>query len=219
MLTYEQIKQNEQVNTYIREANDILGELGFTEHGFAHVTKVALCAGMILEKLGYSERDIELAKIAGYMHDIGNIVNRIEHAQSGALMAFRILDHLDVDPHETALIVSAIGKHYEHTAMPINHISAALIIADKSDVRESRVRNIKRDAFDIHDSVNYSVKKSSLDVLPDEKKIRLSLSVDTEVSSVMDYFEIFLVRMKLCKAASEKLGMVFELEINGQRLA
>ncbi|MBR6725809.1 MAG: HD domain-containing protein [Clostridia bacterium] len=219
MLTYEQIKQNEQVNTYIREANDILGELGFTEHGFAHVTKVALCAGMILEKLGYSERDIELAKIAGYMHDIGNIVNRIEHAQSGALMAFRILDHLDVDPRETALIVSAIGNHDEHTAMPINHISAALIIADKSDVRESRVRNIKRDAFDIHDSVNYSVKKSSLDVLPDEKKIRLSLSVDTEVSSVMDYFEIFLVRMKLCKAASEKLGMVFELEINGQRLA
>ena len=218
MLTYEQIKQNAQVNTYIREANDILGELGFTEHSFAHVTKVAQSAGYILEQLGYSERDIELAKIAGYMHDIGNIINRVDHAQSGALMAFRILDHLDVDPHETALIVSAIGNHDEHTAMPINHITAALIIADKSDVRSSRVRSFRPDAFDIHDSVNYSIKKSSLDVLKDEKMIRLSLVIDTEISSVMDYFEIFLVRMKLCKAASAKLGMVFELEINGQRL-
>jgi HD superfamily phosphodiesterase len=217
-MTYEQIKNHPTIRTYIAKADESLIALGFTEHSFAHVTKVAHCAGYILQKLGYCERDVELAKIAGYMHDIGNIINRVDHAQSGALMAFRILDHLDVDPHETALIVSAIGNHDEHTAMPINPITAALIIADKSDVRESRVRNFKRDAFDIHDSVNYSVKRSSLDVLTEEKMIRLSLTVDTEVSSVMDYFEIFLSRMIMCRKAAESLGLRWGLIINGQIL-
>ena len=218
MVTFEEIKHNEAVRTYIAEADKTLQSLGFTEHSFAHVVKVAETAGYILETLGHDERTVELAKIAGYLHDIGNLVNRIEHSQSGAVMAFRILDNLGMPARDIARIVSAIGNHDEGTGQPVNDISAALILADKSDVRRSRVRNDEKTTFDIHDRVNYSVKKSSLKIKEDDRVIKLKLSVDTEYGSIMDYFEIFMGRMLLCRKAAEKLGLSFRLEINDQQL-
>ncbi len=218
MVTYEQLKNNEEVNTYIRCADESLQALGFTEHSFAHVTRVALCAARILEELGYDAHTVELAKIAGYLHDIGNLVNRIDHSQSGALMAFRILDHMDMPPADIAAVATAIGNHDEGTGVPVNGIAAALILADKSDVRFSRVRNRDMTTFDIHDRVNFSVKESRLDVSSKDKQVTLVLTVDTDFSSVMDYFEIFLGRMLLCRKAAEKLGMTFRLFINGQSL-
>ena len=162
MITFEEIKKNEAINTYIKKADESLAALGYTEHNFAHVTKVATDAAYILETLGYSEHDIELAKIAGYMHDIGNLVNRVEHSQSGAIMAFKILTDLGFEPEDVATITTAIGNHDEGDGVPVNAIAAALIIADKSDVRYTRVRNTDLPSFDIHDRVNYSVKKSSI---------------------------------------------------------
>ena len=218
MLTFEQVKNNETIRTYIQRADESLIALGFTEHSFAHVTLVAEKAGYILENLGYPARTVELAKIAGFLHDIGNLVNRIDHSQSGAVMAFRILDNLDCDPAEIATIVTAIGNHDEGTGQPVNAVAAALILADKSDVRRSRVRNQEPTTFDIHDRVNYSATKSKLEIDPDKTHISLALTVDTEVSSIMDYFEIFLRRMILCRKAAEALGLKFKLEINGQQL-
>lgn len=218
MLTYEQVKNNEAIRTYIQRADESLIALGFTEHSFAHVTMVAEMAGYILETLGYSARTAELARIAGYLHDIGNLVNRVEHSQSGAVMAFRILDNLDCDPGEIATIITAIGNHDEGTGLPVNAVAAALILADKSDVRRSRVRNQDFASFDIHDRVNYSVRGSKLRISEDHTKIFLLLDVDTQYGSVMDYFEIFMNRMLLCRKAAEKLGMQFKLEINGQSL-
>ena len=164
MITYEQIKNNEAIKTYIQSADEALKELGFTEHSFAHVTYVAEKAAYILETLGYPERTLELTKIAGYMHDIGNVINRVDHSQSGAVMAFRILDNMGMDPKEIALIISAIGNHDEGTGVPVSPLAAALILADKSDVRRNRVRNEDMSTFDIHDRVNYSVKKSELKI-------------------------------------------------------
>lgn len=218
MLTYEEIRQNEAINTYIRQADKALIALGFTEHSFPHVTKVASTAAFILETLGYSDHEIELAKIAGYLHDIGNIVNRKDHSQSGAIMAFRILDNLNMPAEDISAIVSAIGNHDEGSGIPVDAISAAMIIADKSDVRRSRVRNSDIASFDIHDRVNYSVSDASLEISEDRAVILLSLKIDTAYSSIMDYFEIFLTRMILCRKAAEKLGMVFKLNINGQAL-
>ena len=218
MLTFEQVKNNETIRTYIQRADESLIALGFTEHSFAHVTLVAETAGYILETLGYPERTVELAKIAGFLHDIGNLVNRIDHSQSGAVMAFRLLDHMKCDPAEIATIVTAIGNHDEGTGQPVNAVAAALILADKSDVRRSRVRNQEPTTFDIHDRVNYSATKSKLEIDPDKTRIALSLTVDTEVSSIMDYFEIFLRRMVLCRKAAEALGMKFTLLINDQQL-
>jgi HD superfamily phosphodiesterase len=192
--------------------------LGFTEHSFAHVTHVAETAGYILGTLGYDERTIELAKIAGYLHDIGNLVNRKEHSQSGAVMAWSILNDMKCDPSELATIVTAIGNHDEGTGVPVNPVAAALILADKADVRRSRVRNKETIAFDIHDRVNYSVKRSELKINDDKTQLTLSLSIDTDYSSVMDYFEIFMERMILCKKAAEKLGLKFKLIINDQVL-
>ena len=192
--------------------------LGYTEHSFAHVTKVAETAGYILEELGFPESDIELVKIAGFMHDIGNLINRIDHSQSGAIMAFRILDKLDMPPEETATIITAIGNHDEGTGVPVNAVAAALILADKSDVRRSRVRNADNGNFDIHDRVNYSVKTSDLKINKEHAHIILTLEIDTSLGSVMDYFEIFLGRMMLCRKAAEKLGMQFKLIINGQQI-
>ena len=163
-MTFEQIKNDEAINTYIRKADESLIALGYTEHSFSHVTLVAEKAGYILEMLGYDERTVELAKIAGYLHDIGNLVNRIEHSQSGAVMAFRLLDKLGFPPEEIATITSAIGNHDEGTGQPVNDVAAALILADKSDVRRSRVRNQDISSFEIHDRVNYSVKKSELKI-------------------------------------------------------
>ena len=218
MITFDEIKKNEAINTYIKKADESLEALGYTEHNFAHVTKVATDAAYILETLGYSEHDIELAKIAGYMHDIGNLVNRVEHSQSGAVMAFKILTDLGFEPEDVATVTTAIGNHDEGEGVPVNAIAAALIIADKSDVRCSRVRNTDLPSFDIHDRVNYSVKKSSIKINGDKTLLKLKLEVDTRISSVVNYFEIFLNRMVLCRKACEKLGLEFKLIINEQQL-
>lgn len=218
MISYEKIKKDKAINAYIKAADDSLTSLGFTEHSFAHVTYVAEKAGEILSTLGYPERMVELTKIAGYMHDIGNVINRTDHSQSGAVMAFRILDNMGADPEEIALIVSAIGNHDEGTGVPVSPLAAALILADKSDVRRNRVRNLDPSTFDIHDRVNYSVKKSELKINEAHTLIKLKLSVDTRYGSVMDYFEIFMQRMVLCRKAAEKLNLQFKLMINEQQL-
>lgn len=215
-MTYEQVKKDEAVRVYITKADESLQALGFTEHSFAHVTGVAETAGRILRTLGYPERTVELAQIAGYLHDIGNLVNRVDHSQSGAVMAFRILDRMNFPPEEIATIVAAIGNHDEGTGVPVNEVAAALILADKSDVRRSRVRDKKNPNMDIHDRVNYSVTAHHLDI--EQRNIILSLTVDTQVSPVMEYLEIFMKRMLLCRQAAQRLGMVFHLRINGQEL-
>ena len=217
MITYDQIKNDTAIKTYVKEADASLEALGYTEHSFAHVTRVAITAGDILTTLGYSERDAELARISGYLHDIGNLVNRVDHSQSGAILAFRILDRMGMAPDEISKIVAAIGNHDEGTGVPVSAIAAALILADKSDVRRTRVRDtelIHRD--DIHDNVNYSVTESSLTVSEDKTSVILSLTIDTDVSSVMDYFKIFLGRMLMCKSAAHKLDLTFKLNVNGQ---
>ena len=218
MVTFEEIKNNEAINTYIRKADQTLSELGFTEHSFAHVGMVATNASYIMETLGYSEREVELVKIAAYLHDIGNLVNRVDHSQSGAVMAFRILDNLHMPAEEICDIVAAIGNHDEGTGRPISPMAAALILEDKSDVRRSRVRNNDPATFDIHDRVNYSVKKAELKINENHTLIKLKLSVDTRYGSVMDYFEIFMNRMVLCRKAAERLGLQFKLMINEQQL-
>ena len=217
-MTYEQIKNDPAIRTYITQADASLCALGYTEHSFAHVTRVAEQAGYILQTVGCSPREVELAKIAGFLHDIGNLVNRIEHSQSGAVMAFRILDNLGFPPEEIALITTAIGNHDEGTGVPVNPIAAALILGDKSDVRRTRVRNSDVSTFDIHDRVNYSAVSSELSISDTKDKISLDIKIDTKYSSVMEYFEIFLGRMVLCRKAAERLGLVFHLYINGQRL-
>ena len=216
-ITYQDLKNNEAISTYIKKADESLIALGYTEHSFAHVTKVAELASEMLLTLGYSEREAELAKMAGYLHDIGNVVNRVEHAQSGAVMAFRILDKMGADPEDIATIITAIGNHDESTAYPVNAVAAALILADKTDVRYTRVRNQDFSSFDIHDRVNYSVKESKVEVVKDSH-ITLDLIIETKMCTVMDYFEIFLNRMILCRKAAEKLELNFQLVINGQRL-
>lgn len=217
-MTYEEIKKNEAINTYIWQADASLVALGYTEHSFAHVTLVAEKAGYILQTLGYPQRTVELAKIAGYLHDIGNLVNRVDHSQSGAVMAFRILDNLGFAPEEISIIVSAIGNHDEGTGVPVSPVAAALILADKSDVRRNRVYNQDSSSFDIHDRVNYSVTKAELKINEAHTLIKLKLTVDTHFGSVMDYFEIFMQRMLLCRKAAEKLGLQFKLMINEQQL-
>lgn len=218
MVTYEDVKNSEDIKTYIQKADEALSALGYTEHSFAHVGIVCARCTYILEMLGKDAREVELARIAAYMHDIGNLVNRVDHSQSGAVMAFRILDKMGMDASETAAVVAAIGNHDEGTGVPIDDISAALIIADKSDVRRSRVRNTDIASFDIHDRVNYSAMSSSLIISEDKTEIALSLEIDTQFGSIMDYFEIFLDRMILCRKAAEKLDLRFRLVINGQPL-
>lgn len=216
MLTYEKIKNSEAIKTYITRADESLAALGYTEHSFTHVAHVAETAGYILQILGHDERTIELAKIAGYLHDIGNLVNRKDHSQSGAVMTWSILNDMGCDPAEMATIVTAIGNHDEGTGVPVNAVAAAMILADKADVRRSRVRNTDIATFDIHDRVNYSVKKSQLKINEDRTIVKLKLSIDTKYGSVMDYFEIFMQRMLLCRKAAEKLGLQFKLIINEQ---
>lgn len=218
MLTFESVLNNEAIKTYIIRADESLVALGYTEHSFSHVLHVAQMAGYILETLGFDARTVELAKIAGYLHDIGNLANRKEHSQSGAVMAWSILNDMHCDPAELATIVTAIGNHDEGTGVPVNAVAAALILADKADVRRSRVRNQDISAFDIHDRVNYSVKKSMLKINEEKTLVKLKLTVDTSLSSVMDYFEIFMGRMHLCRKAAEKLGLQFKLIINEQHL-
>ncbi len=217
-VTYKYIKQNPDIHTYIKNADAAVEAQGYTEHSFAHVEKVASTVEMILSALGYDERTVELGMIAAYLHDIGNVVNRIDHAQSGAVMAFRLLDNLNMPAEEICAVISAIGNHDESTAQPLNPISAALIIGDKTDVRRSRVRNADMRSFDIHDRVNYAVEKSDLIFSADKTELILDLSIDNSISSVMEYFEIFLQRMLLCKRAAEFLGIKFRLRINGSEV-
>lgn len=216
MVTFEQVKNDKAIRAYITSADESLRALGYTEHSFAHVTAVAERVGEILSVLGHGERAAELGRIAGFMHDIGNLVNRSEHSQSGAIMAFRILDNMGMEPEEIALIVTAIGNHDEGTGVPVNPVAAALILADKSDVRRSRVRNIKDVENDIHDRVNYSVVDADFDLDPAQGTVTLSLTIDTAISSLIDYFDIFMERMTLCRQAARTLGLEFKLKINGQ---
>ena len=217
-MTFEEIKNDSAIRVYVRSADESLASLGYTEHSFAHAGIVAEKTGYILKTLGYDERTAELGKIAGYLHDIGNLINRVDHSQSGGVMAFRILDRLCFPPEEISQIVSAIGNHDEGTGVPVSPLAAALILADKSDVRRNRVRNQKLLAFEIHDRVNYSVTKSELKINEAHTLIKLKLNIDTHVGSVMEYFEIFMERMILCRKAAEKLGLKFKLMINEQQL-
>lgn len=218
MISFEDVKNNEAIKTYIREADASLMALGYTEHSFAHVGMVAKTARYILNFLGYPAHDIELVQIAAYLHDIGNLINRVEHSQSGAILAFRLLDEMGMEPEDIALVATAIGNHDEGTGVPVNPISAALIIGDKTDVRRSRVRNQEFTSFDIHDRVNYSVKNTVLEINKSKTILKLKLYLDNHFGSVMDYFEIFMDRMILCRKAAETLGLSFQLFINEQQL-
>jgi len=217
-VTYKYIRQNPDIMEYILRSDSALKAMGYTEHSFAHVEKVAAGASLILETLGYDERTCELAKIAGMMHDIGNVINRTDHAQSGAVMAFRLLDNLQMPASEICSVISAIGNHDESTGLPLAPITAALIIADKTDVRRSRVRNTDLLSFDIHDRVNYAVEYSNTSLSEDKKTIILELQIDTQISSVLEYFEIFLGRMLMCRKAADYLGLCFEMMINGTKV-
>ncbi len=217
MVTFQEIKENKEINTYIESADEYLANIGYTEHSFKHVLRCAAVVEEILSSLGYDERTIELGKIAAYMHDIGNVVNRAGHARSGALMAFNILGKLGMDTSEIALIVSAIGNHDESSAYPVSVISSALIIADKTDVRRTRVRKEMKE-FDIHNRVNYAAIKSRVVVNKENKTLNLNIVIDTTICSIMEYFEIFLSRMKLCEKAASFFGLEFKLVINDQEL-
>lgn len=217
-VTFQMVREDPEVHRYIVMANEMLSVLGFTEHGLRHIGLVAHRAMKLMETLGRPDRRRELAGIAALLHDMGNIVNRHAHGQTSALLAHAILTRMGMDPAEIATVMAAIGNHEEEIGNPVSDVSAALIIADKSDVHRSRVH--KRDAatFDRHDRVNYAVTHCDLVTLPDERIIRLNLEVDTSIIAIMEYFEIFLVRMMMCRRAADYLGCRFELVINGTRL-
>ena len=217
-ITPEEIYSSPEATAYVDAGNGCLGALGFTEHGRAHAKLCAASASRILRSLGHDARTCELAEIAGYLHDIGNIVNRVDHAHSGAIMAFTFLNRLNMPPEEIAVVCSAIGYHDEKTAFPVNAVSAALILSDKSDVRRSRVRKDAIIATDIHDRVNFAVESSVLRIDAENKTCALDVVIDTDICPVMEYFEIFLDRMVLCRKAADFLGLTFELIINETRL-
>ena len=217
-MTYKEIKKNEEVLAFLKKGNDDLGVLGYTDHSQAHCTVVAERAAYILKTFGYSKHDIELAKIAGFMHDIGNAVNRSHHAEYGALLANEILKGTDMSLEDRVSIVSAIGNHDESTGGAKDTISAALLIADKTDVRRNRVRTKDKGKFDIHDRVNYAVTAANLSITMEKKVIELSLQIDEEICTMYEYFEIFLGRMMLCRGAAEMLGAKFKLLANGSKI-
>lgn len=217
-ITYKDIKASEEINEYIRQGNETLGVLGYTDHSSEHALIVASTSGKILQKLEYGKRDIELAKIAGYMHDIGNCINRNDHPHHGAILARSILKEMGMSFSEIALVMNAIGLHDEATGGAVNPISAALILADKTDVRRSRVRNHIKETFDKHDRVNYAVISSSLEILPEKHTILFSIKLDESICSMIDYFEIFLQRMLMCKRSAEILGMRFKMVANGNKI-
>lgn len=217
-LILKKIMKNDEINQYIDSGNLFLERLGYTEHSRIHSAKVSCTAGKILAELNYPEEEVELARIAGYMHDIGNCVNRTDHAHTGGILAFQILTRMNIDPAEIAKIVGAIGNHDERTGCATEPISAALIIADKTDVRRNRVRNPEKTDFDIHDRVNYAAVSSELQIRPDKKEIQLDIELDNEICSIMDYFEIFLERMLMCRRAAEVLGCTFKLIANGSQV-
>lgn len=218
MVTYKEIRENEEIREYIRKGNANLGVLGYTDHSVAHCAIVAEEAGKILEMFGYSEHEIELAKIAGFMHDIGNCVNRSRHAEYGGLLANEILKGMDISLQDRATVISAIGHHDESTGRAMDAVSAALIIADKTDVRRNRVREKEKATFDIHDRVNYAVTESKLSMNAEEKTITLNLEVDEKICTMYEYFEIFLGRMMMCRSAAEMLGAGFRLRVNGSKV-
>lgn len=218
MITFDDIRTDPLICAFIQRGDDVMSAIKYTEHGFAHAGMAAERASRLLAQLGYDARTLELARIAGFMHDIGNSVNRHDHAQSSAVLAYSILSQKGMEPDELCEIISAIGHHDEGTGGPVSPISAALILADKSDVRRSRVRSSQTIDNDIHDRVNYAVISSELAVDAAARLIILSLEIDMEISAVMDYFEIFLSRMLLCRKAAEYLGLKFELHINNTKL-
>ena len=217
-VTFKDIKKSKEVNAYIYKGNSTLGVLGYTDHSAEHAVKVSSMAGKILECLGYGGHTVELAKIAGYMHDIGNCVNRLDHPHSGALMAHQILRDMKMDYEDIAVIINAIGMHDEKSGGAVDTVSAALILDDKTDVRRDRVRNQNKAAFDKHDRVNYAVVSSSLDIQKEKKVIKLDLQLDENICSMMDYFEIFLQRMLMCRRAASVLGTTFKLNANGNKI-
>jgi len=218
VITLSDVEKNPKVRSYIQSADDLLAALGYTEHGFRHAGFVAKVARNVLLKLGYSDRMAELAAIAGYLHDVGNICGREMHGPAGALIAFRLLEDMGMDSSEIGKIMIAISNHEEERGIPMDPVTAALILADKSDVHYSRVRNPDIISFDIHDRVNYAVRRSFLNVDRDRKRIALEIEIDTEISQVMEYFEIFLTRMLISRKATHVLGCEFGLMINGVKL-
>ena len=217
-MTYQEIKKNEEVRAYLKKGNDNLGVLGYTDHSEAHCAVVAERAGLILKKLEYPEETIELAKIAGFMHDIGNAVNRSRHAEYGAILANELLKGTDLSLEDRITIMSAIGNHDESTGGATDPVSAALIIADKTDVRRNRVRDKDRAAFDIHDRVNYAVTEAKLKINKEKKLISLNLQIDESICTMYEYFDIFLGRMMMCRGAAEILGARFKLTANGSKV-
>lgn len=215
---YKDILHNEEIKTYIMMSDEQLKALGYTEHGLRHTVSVGERAGKVLEKLNYDERNVELAKIAGFMHDIGNVINRDNHANSGAIIAMRLLEKMNMNPAEIALIISAIGNHDEKTGNAVSSVSASLILADKSDVYRGRVRNEDFSTFDIHDRVNYAVETTDLIIDKKEKIITLSITIDEKICSLIDYFELFLGRMLMCRRASNFLGCDFKMIVNGTKI-
>ncbi len=218
MVTYKDIRQNEEIKLLIEKGHNVLGALGYTEHAAAHATKTAENAAMILSNLGYDEHTIELSRIAGFMHDIGNSINRTDHAHSGAILAYSILKAMGMNLNDAITIASAIGQHDEKTGTAIDAVSAALILADKTDVRRNRVRNQIISSFDTHDRVNYAVKTSKLSINKEDKSIKMEMELDEETCSVIDYFEIFLERMLMCRRAAEVLGCTFHTFANGSKI-
>lgn len=218
MISYKDVKKNEEINALIEKGNDVLYELGYTEHSRKHAARVAQRSGEILEKLEFDEHEVELARIAGYMHDIGNCVNRNNHAHSGAILAYQILREEDLSIDDVLTIVTAIGHHDEATGTSVDAVSAALILADKTDVRRNRVQNRNPASFDIHDRVNYAALKAALELKEEKKVIQMNLELDDSICTVMDYFEIFLERMLMCRRAAEVLGCRFKLVANGNKL-
>ncbi len=217
-MTYKELKKTEEINTYIEQGNLVLGAMGFTEHSGVHASKVAVTAGNILQELGYDDHQIELARMAGYLHDIGNSINREDHAHTGALMAFQLLREMNMSPADIAIIITAIGNHDEKSGAAVDPVSAAIILADKTDVRRNRVRNKIKATFDKHDRVNYAAAASSLEINLEKKQITLNIELDEQICSIMDYFEIFLQRMLMCRRAAEILGLKFQVMANGHKV-
>ncbi len=217
-VTVEAVKAHPRVKAFVRRADEALAAIGYTEHGERHVGLVSNIAYNVLRRMNYSERDAQLAAIAGYLHDLGNVVNREHHAQVGAVIALQILSEMGVPDSEILPIMAAIGNHHEDQGDPVNAVAAALILADKSDVHRTRVRNPDMIKFDIHDRVNYAVVKSFLNVAEQSKQITLELTIDTQISQVMEYFEIFLSRMLASRKAARSLGATFGLVVNGNHL-
>jgi metal-dependent HD superfamily phosphatase/phosphodiesterase len=217
MMKWEQVRKDPEVKAVIKMADQAMAVIGYTEHGERHARRVAKGTERILQELGFSEREVNLAGIAGYLHDIGNVINREAQAQTGALLAHSILSRIGMKPADLAEIMAAIGNHHEEDGSPVSRISSALILSDKADVHSSRVRNPKFIKFDIHDRVNYAVKRSTLRIDKKNKTITLALVIDTEISPVMEYFEIFMSRMLMSRRAAELLGCTFQLMINGTK--